>query len=93
MDTAVQWFLLNILSPLLLPVIVVATLAVFFGLRPDALVGTLVGAVVTVCVVIFKTVELIFLVIYQVWRYSKTKKGEKVPATPRRKRPSEVARR
>lgn len=85
MDTLVHWFLAEIFSPLLLPLIVVATLAVIFGFKPEFLISALLELVSTLFVATLRTLEWITLTLYQVWRHGREQKGEKVPSPPKRK--------
>lgn len=84
MDILVQWFMLHIVSPLLLPLLVVATLAVIFGLKPESLVGALLeftGAVLITCA---KLGAWSVQAIYQMWRHERYRKGDTdVPPPPK----------
>jgi hypothetical protein len=86
MDAIVHWFLAQILSPLLLPLCLVATLAMIFGLKPESMVGAILGFASAVIVLTLRTLEWIVLAIYQMWRHVRTQKGEDVPPPPRRRR-------
>lgn len=85
MDTLVHWFLAEIFSPLLLPLFLVATLAVIFGLKPEFLISALLEITSALFIATLKTVEWITLTLYQVWRHWREQKGEKVPLPPKRR--------
>lgn len=86
MDAIVQWFLAYVLSPLLLPLFLVATLAIIFGLKPESMVGAVLGFASAAVVIVMRTIEWLVLIIYQLWRHANAKKGEDVPPLPKRRR-------
>jgi hypothetical protein len=84
MDILVQWFMLHIVSPLLLPLQIVATLAIIFGLKPESLVGALLEFTSAVLIAGFKLGSWCVLALYQMWRHERYRKGDtRVPPPPK----------
>lgn len=86
MDELVKWFLLNIVSPLALPLVVVASLCLLFDVRPEPIIKASLDVASSVVIAILKLIELTVRAGYEMWRNSCT-----CPGTPPKPLPKSLS--
>lgn len=90
MDEFVRWILINIVSPLALPLVAVATFCAIFGVKPEPIIKACLDLAASAVVVIFKYSEMAVIALYKWWRSNSSTCG--CPGAPSKPSPKSTRR-